>query len=150
MRRGKRLNGRELHVTLRRLESKGVILVRKTLRVAHFLLAILLSAPIFSAGGPAHVKVTFKTLSCGGETGLASVDADSIVKIQSVKCDEGDPVARVYQVLEKGEPGSGVTYRAFTTSEDEAARLMEEVEAFQKEKRERIREGSRIIIEKKD
>ncbi|MGK7346681.1 MAG: hypothetical protein ACNS63_12825 [Candidatus Nitrospinota bacterium M3_3B_026] len=110
----------------------------------------LLWASFSFAGGPSHVKVTFKTLSCGGETGLASVDADSIVKIQSVKCDEGDPVGKVYQILAKGEPGSGVTYRAFTTSEEEASRLMEEVEAFQKEKRERIREGDRIIIEKKD
>jgi len=111
------------------------------------MVSVLFAADSF-AGSIGTVKVTFKTLSCGGTKGLASIDADSVVKVESIKCEPGATVPEVYQILVTGELGSGLKYRVFTTSEEEAARLMEKVEAYQQDKQKSIREGDRIIIDK--
>ena len=119
------------------------------MRIAGLIFGIVILCPIVAtAGSLSTVMVTFKTLSCRGAKGFATVDADRIVKVVSVKCEPNDPVPEVYQVLVTGEPGSDLAYRVFTTSEKEAGRIMKEVAAYQKEKRESIREGDRLIIEK--
>ncbi|MBI4667563.1 MAG: hypothetical protein HY751_14265 [Nitrospinae bacterium] len=110
--------------------------------------AIFPFAPLTShAGSLSTVKVSFKTLSCDGTKGLASVDADRIVKIQSIKCDPGSAVNEVYQVLVSGEPGSGLTYRVFETTEKEAERLQREVDAYQHSKERSLERSDRLIIE---
>lgn len=113
------------------------------------LVFVTLLGGVAFAGSLSTVKVTFKTLSCNGTKGIASIDADSLVKIESKKCEPGSAVPEVYQVLVTGEAGSGLSYRAYTTSEEEALKLMEKIDEYQKAKEDSLRESDRIIIEKR-
>ncbi len=99
------------------------------------------------AGNLSTFRISFKTLSCDGSKGFALVDADRIVKIESSKCEKDDPVAEIYQRLINSERGSSYTYLVFTTTEQEAKRIMERVDKFQEDKASSIREGRHIIIE---
>lgn len=112
-----------------------------------FLLAFILCAPVFaSASDVSTFKITFKTLACDGSEGFGSVNADKIVKIESTKCQEGDPLAKVYQLLVNSEGGVPYAYIVFTTSEKEAERIMKRVDKFQEDKAESLRNSPRVII----
>ncbi len=114
-------------------------------------LSLFIVVAIFSglahAGALSTYKISFKTMACDGTKGLASIDADTIVKVESIKCENGEKFKEVYQVLVTGEPGSGLTYRVFTTTEAEAERILKKVDAYQDDKRKSIKEGNRIIID---
>lgn len=113
------------------------------------ILALILFAPGFShASDISILKITFKTLSCDGSDGFGSVDADKIVKIESSKCQEGDSVSKVYQILVNSEAGTPYTYIVFTTSEKEAERIMKRVDRFQDDKAKSLRDSPRVIIDR--
>lgn len=114
-----------------------------------FILTLILFAPVFSyADGISTYKITFKTISCDGSEGFGSVDADKIVKIESTKCQEGDPVSKIYQLLVNSEAGTPYAYIVFTTSEKEAQRIMKRVDRFQEDKAKSLRDSPRVIIER--
>lgn len=92
-------------------------------------------------------RVSFKTISCNGSKGFATIDADKLDKIRTVKCDKADVLKEVYQVLVIGEPSSGTKYRVFTTSEVEAEKIMKHVNAYQDTKVKSLENSNRIIID---
>ncbi len=96
------------------------------------------------AGNLSTVKISFKTLACDGTKGFASVDADKLFKVTSSKCEDGDEVGEVYQVLTTGASG----YQVFTTSEEEAKQLIKRMDKVQEDKSKSIRDGGRIILSK--
>lgn len=114
-----------------------------------FITFILVTAINMHAGDFYTFKVSFKTLSCSGSEGYASVDADSIVRIQRQSCEQGDPVREVYQILVTGGTDPRVAYDAFTTSEEESERVMKKVDEYQEAKKKNIEEGRKIVIENK-
>jgi len=117
-----------------------------------FAIALVLFAPAFSYAGDVSTystfKVTFKTLSCEGSEGFGSVDVDEIVRIESSKCEKGDPVSKVYQILVNSRPGSSFAYFVYTTNEKEAERIMKGVDRFQEDKAQSLRNSPRIIIDR--
>ncbi|VAX18575.1 hypothetical protein MNBD_NITROSPINAE04-2641 [hydrothermal vent metagenome] len=117
-----------------------------------FALAVILLAPAFSSAGDVSTystfKVTFKTLSCEGSEGFGSVDVDEIVRIESSKCEEGDPIPKVYQILVNSRPGASYAYFVYTTTEKEAERVMKGVDRFQEDKAQSLRNSPRIIIDR--
>lgn len=117
------------------------------MRLTACLTAVLAFAPFAAhAGSLSTYKVSFSTLSCDGTKGMASVDADHIVKIESQKCEPGEPVAEVYQILVTGEKVTGSTYRVFTTTEKEAQKIQKKVDEYQEAKKKSVEKGDRIII----
>ncbi|MDH5649648.1 MAG: hypothetical protein OEY67_08325, partial [Gammaproteobacteria bacterium] len=94
------------------------------------------------------VKVTFRTLSCDGKTGFASVNADYVHRISQIDCKPGDPVRHVFQVMVKQGPGKAAS-EIFTVTEAEAEALSRKIEAYQEDKRKALRESDRIILERK-
>jgi len=117
------------------------------MKIFLFALSFVLAAAVSHAGSLSTYKVTFKTLTCAGSKGMASVDADHIIKIESQKCDQGEPVKEVYQILVQGDKSAGA-YRVFTTTEQEANRIQKSVDDFQNSKMRSIEKGDRIIIDK--
>ena len=110
---------------------------------------LLFTTPITEAADPlSNVKVSFKTLACDGARGLASVNADRIYKIQSMKCGNQDPVKEVFQVLVRAPAGEGMRYEAFTTSETEAEKIIAQVDAYQADKRKALTDTPRLIIDR--
>jgi hypothetical protein len=116
-------------------------------KIMFFLVAFL--APSLCFGGSLSVyKVSFKTLACDGTQGMASIEADRLVKIQADKCDKNDPVKEVWQILVSGEPGSKLTYRAFNTTKEEAEKVQKEIDDYQGVKKKSLENSNRIIIGK--
>ncbi len=114
-----------------------------------FILIFILFTPVFSHASDISVyKITFKTLSCDGSEGFGSVNADKIVKIESSKCEQGDPVSKVYQILVNSEAGTPYSYIVFTSSEKEAERIMKRVDRFQDDKAKSLRDSPRVIIDR--
>lgn len=110
-------------------------------------MAITLTVPVACfAGDISAYKITFKTLSCTGTKGMGSIDADNVVKIQSIQCDAGDPVKEVYQLIVNAEPGAGTQYRVFTVTEEEAAKIQRQVDEYQSAKSQSLKQSERIII----
>ncbi len=113
---------------------------------ALFFISALLITSLAVADDLSTYKVSFKTLSCDGSKGFATIDSDKLDKIHTIKCDKTDTIKEVYQVLVIAEAGSGLKYRVFTTSEAEAEKIMKLVNAYQESKRKSIEESGRIII----
>jgi hypothetical protein len=119
------------------------------MRQYFFIVGLFLFAPVFAnASDVSTYKITFKTLACDGSEGFGSVNADKIVKIESTKCQEGDAMAKVYQLLVNSEGGVPYAYIVFTTSEKEAERIMKRVDKFQDDKAESLRNSPRVIIDR--
>jgi len=112
-------------------------------------LMLVLSPAMAAAGDLSTQRITFETLDCEGARGFATADADLIAKILPRPCPEGSAVKEVYQVLESAPAGTGTAYRVNTTSKEEAAKVMNQVRAWQEVKSKNIGEGGAIIIEKK-
>jgi hypothetical protein len=93
-------------------------------------------------------KVSFKTLTCDGTQGMASIDADRLVQIETIKCNQDDVVKELWQVLVTGEPGSNLTYRAFNTTKEEAEKIQKEIDSYQAVKKKSLENSNRIIINK--
>lgn len=116
-------------------------------KIIFFLLVSL--APTMAFGGSLSTyKVSFKTLACDGTQGIASIEADRLMKIQTMKCEPNEPVKEVWQVLVTGEPGSKLTYRSFNTTKEEAEKIQKEIDNYQAAKKKSLENSNRIIINK--
>lgn len=111
-------------------------------------LTLILIPAMALAGGLSTQRITFETLDCDGSIGFAAADADMIEKILPRPCPEGSAVKEVYQVLESAPAGTGSAYRVNTTSKEGAAKVMDQVRAWQDVKSKNVKEGGAIIIEK--
>lgn len=79
---------------------------------------------------------------------MASIEADRLMKIETLKCDPNDAIKMVWQVLVTGEPGSKLTYRAFNTTKEEAEKIQKEIDSYQGVKKKSLENSNRIIINK--
>ncbi|MBF0291659.1 MAG: hypothetical protein HQK86_05825 [Nitrospinae bacterium] len=111
-------------------------------------LTVFLAPSLCFAGSISTYKVSFKTLACDGTQGLASIDADRLMKIETVKCDPNDALKEVWQVLVTGEPGSKLTYRVFSTTKEEAEKVQKEIDNYQGVKKKSLEKSDRLIINK--
>lgn len=113
------------------------------------LMALVISLGVASvfASDISDVKVTFRTMTCQGVTGFASVNADYVHNIVETKCEPKSRVEKVHQVMIK-KASSGASINIFTVSEKEAEMLMQKIEAYQDDKRKSLRDSNRYILEK--
>jgi hypothetical protein len=111
----------------------------RTLLIALVLALAPLAAP--AADFPGALKVTFRTTDCDGSTGMGSVDADRVSRIQSHSCPNG---RKLKQVL-VGAPGS---YEAFTITDDEAVKLEAEIQRVMETRKRALEQTKPIVIER--
>ncbi len=98
------------------------------------------------AGDLSDVKVTFRTITCQGATGFASVNADQVFKIEQIKCEPNSKINKVHQVMIR-KTASSTSFDIFTLSGTEAEILMKKVETYQDDKRKSLRDSNRYILE---
>jgi hypothetical protein len=87
-------------------------------------------------------QVAFETTSCDGETGFASVNIESINKIQSASClYKGKKLKKL--LVDKN--GSFITY---TMTYDEAKAVMQDVKLYNRMRLKMMENSSTLVIEK--
>ncbi|VAX22229.1 hypothetical protein MNBD_NITROSPINAE02-1497 [hydrothermal vent metagenome] len=113
-------------------------------KIICFAVFCVITAGVSYAGNLSNVKVSFKTLSCSGSKGFASVDIDKIVKVETFKCDQGSAVKEIYQILVTA--GGAVKYNVYNTTEKEAEKIQKAIDSFQADKQKTIRDSGGIIL----
>lgn len=106
-------------------------------------IAILLSLAIpvaLAADFPGTLKVTFRTSDCDGASGLGSVNADHISRIQPYNCPNG---RKLKQVL-TGTPNA--MSEVFTITEDEAVKLEAQIQRVMDARQRALEQTKPIII----
>jgi len=98
------------------------------------------------AGDISNVKITFRTITCQGATGFASVNADQVFKIEQIKCEPNSKINKVHQVMIR-KTASSSSFDIFTLSGTEAETLMKKIETYQDDKRKALRDSNRYILE---
>ena len=86
--------------------------------------ALMVSLAGFHASTADAVSIIAQTMSCEGETGVATFESTRLFKIQSAVCaDPGDPTRKLQQVLLKSD-GSLTAYELVTVTNAESARIL--------------------------
>ncbi len=105
-------------------------------------LLIAASFPAFAAstvGGP--IKVTFQTTDCSGSTGMASVNADAVSRVQPYACPNGKALK---QVLTHAGSGTGEAYLITT---EESARLQAQIQRVMDARQKALEQQKPIVIQ---
>jgi len=105
--------------------------------------AILLSIALpvaLAAGFPGALKVTFRTSDCDGATGLGSVNADHITRIQPYDCPNG---RKLKQVLTRTPSG---TNEVFTITQDESVKLEAQIQRVMDARQKALEQTKPVII----
>ncbi len=106
-----------------------------------FAVVLCLSAlPVFAADYPGALKVTFRTTDCAGATGLASVEADRITRIQPYSCADGKALK---QVLTQSAKGIG---EAYTITAAEADHLQAQIDRIMESRRKALEQNRPPVI----
>lgn len=110
---------------------------------------IIVTALVFLcslSAGAGDFKIVFETTDCSGETGFASVGADTIYKIESAGCAApGGSGEKLKQMLVKNSAGS---YDTFTLTAAEAATVRQEMKAYMKVRLKQLENANSLIITK--
>lgn len=112
------------------------------LRCIAFSLLIAASSPIFAAstvGGP--IKVTFQTTDCSGATGMASVNADAVSRVQPYACPNGKALK---QVLTRAGSGSGEVY---LITAEESVKLQAQIQRVMDARQKALEQQKPIVIQ---
>lgn len=90
-------------------------------------------------------KITLQTTDCNGQTGMASVNVDHVVKIQTISCTE-PPGRTLRQVLVRSgtDPAS---YDAYTVTDEESSRIQRQIESYMRAREKALEESKSLIIE---
>jgi len=113
------------------------------MRIRAISTAILLGIALpvaFAADYPGALKVTFRTSDCAGATGLGSVDADHVTRIQSYDCPNG---RKLKQVLTH-TPGG--TNEVFTVTDEEALKLEAQIQRVMDARQKALEQTKPVII----
>lgn len=94
----------------------------------------------FAADFPGTLKVTFRTSDCDGATGLGSVNADHISRIQPYDCPNG---RKLKQVLTRTP---NATNEVFTITEDEASKLETKIQRVMDARQKALEQTKPVII----
>lgn len=113
-------------------------------RLALPILAALALLPVAAAAAdfPGPLKVTFRTTDCDGATGLGSVDADRVARIQPYACPGG---AKLKQLLVHSPSGS---YEVFNVTDDEARNIEAQVQSIMAARKKALEQTRPIILER--
>jgi len=103
------------------------------------LLSIALPAAL-AADFPGALKVTFRTSDCDGATGLGSVNADYIARIQPYDCPNGRKLKQVLTRTPKG------TNEVFTITEAEALKLEAQIQRVMDARQKALEQTKPVII----
>jgi len=104
-----------------------------------FLLIGLLSAMLFSAD---NYQVAFETTECSGESGFATVNIESIDKIQSAGClHEGKKLKKL--LVRKGN-----SYATYTLTYEEAKNVMQDVKLYNRARLKMMENANTLVITK--
>lgn len=104
------------------------------------LIALPLTAPAADFPGP--LKVTFRTTDCDGATGVGSVDADRVSRIQPYACPGGRALK---QLLVRTASGS---YEVFTVTADEALNIEAQVQSVTEARKKALEQTKPIILDR--
>lgn len=104
------------------------------------LIALPLTAPAADFPGP--LKVTFRTTDCDGASGMGSVDADRVTRIQPYACPGGRALR---QLLVRSPSGS---YEVFTVTDDEALDIEAQVQSVMESRKKALEQARPVIIER--
>lgn len=104
------------------------------------LVALPLTAPAADFPGP--LKVTFRTTDCDGATGMGSVDADRVTRIQPYACPGGRALK---QLLVRSPSGS---YEVFTVTDDEALNIEAQVQSVMESRKKAFEQTKPIILDR--
>lgn len=111
----------------------------------HALLTVLalvtLPPAVSAADFPGPFKVTFRTTDCDGTTGMGSVDADHVTRIQPYACPGGRALK---QLLVRSPSGS---YEVFTVTADEALNIEAQVQSVTESRKKALEQTKPIILE---
>ena len=113
------------------------------MRIRAISTAILLGIALpvaLAADFPGELKVTFRTSDCAGATGLGSVNADHITRIQSYDCPNG---RKLKQVLTR-TPGG--TNEVFTVTDEEALKLEAQIQRVMDARQKALEQTKPVII----
>ena len=111
----------------------------------HALLTVLVFAAlplaVPAADFPGPLKVTFRTTDCDGATGMGSVDADRVSRIQPYRCPNGS-------LLRQLLVGSAGSYEVFTITEAEAANIEAQVQHIMDARKKALEQTKPIILDR--
>jgi hypothetical protein len=113
------------------------------MRIRAISTAILLGIALpvaLAADFPGALKVTFRTSDCAGATGLGSVNADHITRIQPYDCPNG---RKLKQVLTH-TPGG--TNEVFTVTDEEALKLEAQIQRVMDARQKALEQTKPVII----
>lgn len=112
-----------------------------SLRPLLALLLLAIALPATAADYPGTLKVTFRTTDCDGATGLASVNADAVTRIQPYTCPNG---RQLKQLLARGAGGMN---EAYTLTAGESEKLEAEIERVMAARRKALEQNKPVIIQ---
>lgn len=106
---------------------------------------ILLSAAAVVIAA-SEFTVVFETMQCNGDRGFASVNMESVSKIESGSCaNPTDPKQKLRQLLVKNDRGS---YDTFSLTQEAAEDVMAQIKAYNKARLENLQKANTLIISK--
>jgi len=103
---------------------------------------LLLVSFSFSYAKSASYQVAFETMSCEGESGFATVDIESIDKIQNASCRYEGKKLKKLLVNKNG------TYVTYTMTHEEAKSVMQDVKLYNRMRLKMMENSSTLVIEK--
>jgi hypothetical protein len=95
-----------------------------------------------AADFPGPLKVTFRTTDCDGATGMGSVDANWVARIQPYTCPGGRALK---QLLVHTASGS---YEVFTVTADEALNIEAQVQSVTEARKKALEQTKPIILDR--
>ncbi len=111
------------------------------LRRITLILLIVASAPAFAASTVGPIMVTFQTTDCGGATGMASVNADAVSRVQPYTCPNGKALK---QVLTRAGSGSG---EAYLITAEESVKLQAQIQRVMDARQKALEQQRPIVIQ---
>lgn len=105
------------------------------------LLIVFVSFNISSAKSASY-QVAFETTGCDGETGFATIDIESIDKIQSASCIYEGKKLKKLLVTKNG------SYHTYTMTNDEARAVMQDVKLYNRTRLKMMENSNTLIIDK--
>lgn len=107
-----------------------------------FALLIAATFPALAAspvGGP--INVTFQTTDCSGATGMASVNADAVSRVQPYSCPNGKALK---QVLTRAGAGTG---EAYLITAEESVKLQAQIQRVMDARQKALEQQKPIVIQ---
>lgn len=91
-------------------------------------------------------QVVFETTTCNGQSGFASVAADSVYKIENGDClAPGSSKEKLKKILVKNSKGS---YDTFTLTASEVKNVVADLKAYQRARLKNLENANTLILRK--